>query len=102
RALIENTDNQLRPGLFARVNLLLHESKALLVPETALAPRNNQQFVLRVEDDRVREVAVQIGQRSQGMVEIVAGLQPGDRVVTAGLQKVSDGTLVAVTLVPSS
>lgn len=102
RAVIDNNDDLLRPGLFARVNVLLNESDALMVPETALAPRGNQQYVLRVENDRVREVAVQIGQRSHGMVEIVAGLQPGDKVITAGLQKVSDGTRVAVTLVPSS
>ncbi len=102
RAIIENAENILRPGLFARVNVLLDESDALMIPETALAPRGNQQFVLRVENDRVREVAVEIGQRRQGMVEVIAGLQPGDKVVTAGLQKVTDGALVAVTLVPSS
>ncbi len=102
RAIVDNADGTLRPGMFARVNLLLSETPALLVPETALAPRDNRQYVYRVRDGVVSEVAVRIGQRRGGQVEIVEGLNDGDQIVTAGLQKIQDGTRVAATLAPST
>lgn len=102
RAVVDNTDGVLRPGMFARVNLLLTETPALLVPETALAPRENRHYVYRVNGDTVEEVAVRIGQRRGGQVEVLEGLADGDQVVTAGLQKIQDGARVAVTLVPST
>ncbi|GAA5234792.1 efflux RND transporter periplasmic adaptor subunit [Verticiella sediminum] len=102
RAQVDNADGALRPGMFARVNLLLAEGSALLVPETALGLRNNGHYVYRVEDGQAREVPIRIGQRRGGMVEVLEGLQAGDQVVTAGLQKIQDGTRVAVTLVSAS
>src|SRR5690606_26797423 len=99
RARIPNPERQLRPGMFARVNLVLDTTEAIMVPETALVPRDDQQFVMRVDGDRVTEVAVAIGQRQQGMVEIMQGLEAGDQVVVAGLQKISDGSLVDATVV---
>lgn len=101
RARLDNPDGVLRPGMFARVNLLLGSGEALMVPETALAPRDNQQFVMRVVDDVVEEVLVRTGQRQRGMVEIVEGLQAGDRVIVAGLQKVESGSRVRATVVES-
>lgn len=102
RARVDNAERHLRPGMFARVNLLLTESSALLVPETALALRGEGHYLYRIEDGQAREVAVRIGQRRGGMVEVLEGLQAGDQIVTAGLQKVQDGTRVAVTLVSAS
>ena len=102
RAVVDNADGVLRPGMFARVNLLLAETPALLVPETALAPRDNRHYVYRVRGETVEEVAVRIGQRRGGQVEVLEGLADGDQVVTAGLQKIQNGARVAVTLVPST
>lgn len=102
RAVVDNADGVLRPGMFARVNLLLAESSALLVPETALAARDSRHYVYRVRGETVEEVAVRIGQRRGGQVEVLEGLSDGDQIVTAGLQKIQDGARVAVTLVPST
>lgn len=99
RALVDNADGTLRPGMFARVDLLLEESQALMVPETALLPRGKSQYVFRVEDGIAREVEVEIGSRREGMVAVNGKLSEGDEIVSAGAQKIQDGARVAATLV---
>lgn len=100
RASVPNPDNALRPGLFARVQLALDETMGLVVPETALAPSGDAQYVYRVRDGVVNRVAVEVGQRLGAHVEIVSGLEEGDQVVVAGLQKVRDG--IEVEILPTS
>src|SRR5690606_33885881 len=63
RANVPNPDYLLRPGLFARVQLQLAHTEGLVVPETALAPSGDAQYVYRVENGVVKRVMVQIGQR---------------------------------------
>lgn len=96
RAHIPNPDDLLRPGLFARVRLELAETQGLVVPESALAPSGDAQYVYRVEDGVVRRIMVEIGQRIGANVEISQGLNEGDQVVVSGLQKVRDGTEVEI------
>lgn len=96
RAHIPNPDALLRPGLFARVKLELAETQGLVVPESALAPSGDAQYVYRVEDGVVRRIMVEIGQRVGASVEIAQGLNEGDQVVVSGLQKVRDGTEVEI------
>jgi membrane fusion protein (multidrug efflux system) len=97
RARIDNPDQVLRPGLFARVRLILDERpEALVVPEQALVPDGEQRYVFRVRDGQARRTEVRIGQRRSGQVEIVDGLAAGDTVVTAGQLKLRDGTPITV------
>lgn len=96
RAKVPNSDNSLRPGLFARVQLQFADKEALLVPEAAIAPGGEMNYVYRVDEDRVARVGVMLGQRQEGKVEILHGLQEGDRILVSGLQKVSDGTLIHI------
>ncbi len=95
RARLPNPDRLLRPGLFARITLLIAERpNAILVPEQALMPRGNDRFVFKVVDDKAVLTKVEIGQRRAGKVEIVQGLAPGDVIVTAGHLKLRDGSPV--------
>ena len=94
RADVPNADGTLRPGMFARVQLQFADDRALVVPEAALAPSGESQYVFRVEQGRVKRVAVGVGQRRAGNVEILTGLQEGDQIVVSGLQKVTDGAAV--------
>jgi len=99
RANVPNPDDLLRPGLFARVQLELAETQGLVVPESALAPSGDAQYVYRVEGGVVKRIMVQIGQRMGASVEIVHGLNEGDDVIVSGLQKVRDG--IEVEILPS-
>lgn len=100
RANVPNPDNLLRPGLFARVQLELDETQGLVVPESALAPSGDAQYVFRVDENGVvKRVMVEIGQRMDAHVEVVSGLTEGDQVIVSGLQKVRDG--IEVEILPS-
>ena len=103
RASLVNPDMRLRPGVFARVRLILAERAAVpVVPEAALVPApGNTQFVYRVEDGKVQRVNVTTGQRRDAMVEVVDGLAPGAVVVTAGQLKLRDGAAVKVAAAPA-
>lgn len=96
RARVPNPAGQLRPGMFARVNVVLESrANAVLIPEQALVPIGDQRFVYRVIDGKAVQTPVQIGQRRDGKVEISTGLAPGDTLVVAGQAKLRDGMPVA-------
>ncbi len=95
RAHIDNPDGALRSGLFVRVNLIVSSrDDAILIPEDALVPQGEDQFVFRVVDGKAAWTPVQIGQRQFKEVEITDGLAPGDTVVVAGQMKIRDGAPV--------
>ena len=102
RATVPNADDTLRPGMFARVRLQLSNAEALMVPETALSPSGDTQYVFKVEQGVARRVPVKIGLRREGMVELEEGVQAGDQVIVSGLQKVSDGAAVKIVGTQSS
>ncbi|HET7033465.1 MAG TPA: efflux RND transporter periplasmic adaptor subunit, partial [Casimicrobiaceae bacterium] len=95
RALVKNTDTTLRPGMFARVKLFTREAQnALVLPEQALVPQGEEQYVYRVVDGKSVRTKVEVGQRRDSRVEILKGVAPGDTVVVAGQLKIRDGTPV--------
>ena len=97
RALVPNTDQRLRPGLFARVTVFLQlKEDALSVPEQAIVPQGDSQFVFKIVDGKAKLTKVVIGTRREGRVEIVDGLAAGDEVVTAGQLKIRDGSAVSI------
>jgi membrane fusion protein (multidrug efflux system) len=103
RAQVPNPDDALRPGLFARVTLILSIRKeAITVPEQAVVPRGDDRYVFRVVDGTATLTKVTLGQRRKGRVEIIDGLQPGDMVVTAGQLKIRDGVPVEVIKPPGA
>lgn len=103
RGEIPNDDNHLRPGLFARVTLVLSEqADAITVPEQAIVPQGGRHFVFRVVAGKASRTPVELGQRQAGRVEIVSGLSAGDTVVTAGQLKLSDGTAVVTAELPAA
>ncbi|MBI4988206.1 MAG: efflux RND transporter periplasmic adaptor subunit [Rhodocyclales bacterium] len=98
RARLANPELKLRPGMFVRVRLAFGgERQGLALPEEALVPAGNDNFVFKVAEGKAQRVMVKIGQRRGAMVEIVEGLKAGDEVVTAGQLKLRDGVPVRVT-----
>ncbi len=97
RARLPNKGNKLRPGLFARVNLVLEQREnALIAPEQAIVPLGQTPFVYRVVDGKAVKTPVRLGLRRPGRVEILDGLNAGDQVVTDGQLKIRDGADVKV------
>lgn len=97
RAHIANPQHRLRPGLFARVDLVYAtQDNAILVPEQAVVPEGGRSFVYRVVDGKAAFTEIETGERFGAMVEVVKGLGPDAEVVTAGQLKLHDGAPVAV------
>lgn len=97
RATLDNADGRLRPGQFARVKLIVERKPAAIqIPEQALIARGDRNFVFVVTDGRAAEREVRVGQRQPGLAEIVEGLAAGEKVVTSGLQAITDGAAVQV------
>jgi membrane fusion protein (multidrug efflux system) len=98
RALLANEDGALKPGMFLNVSLAKDEREALVIPEEALTPEAERQYVFVVADGRASRREVRIGGRSPGSVEVLAGLKAGEQVVVEGTQKIRDGAEVRATM----
>ncbi|HLS57071.1 MAG TPA: efflux RND transporter periplasmic adaptor subunit [Zeimonas sp.] len=98
RGRLPNADGLLRSGMFAKVTLTLSKrDDAVMVPEEAVFPAGEDQFVYRIDDGKATRVRVRTGLRREGRVEIVEGVRAGELVVTAGQIKLTrDGTEVRV------
>jgi membrane fusion protein (multidrug efflux system) len=90
RAMLPNAEGRLKPGMLMTVVLLHNARRALLIPEAALMPKGRDQYVLRISgtDNGVEKIKISIGSRRPGEVEVIEGLQVGDRVITHGTDKV--------------
>jgi len=97
RARLDNADGRLRPGMFARVKVLLGERpNALMVPEEAVVPLGDDFFVYTVADGKAKRVRVKLGVRREAQVELLEGARAGEQVVTAGIRVQRDGQPVRV------
>jgi membrane fusion protein, multidrug efflux system len=97
RARIANPERVLKPGLFARVRIVVERREnSVLVPESAVFAEGGRRLVYRVVDGRAVLTDVELAHRRPGQVEVASGLAPGDVVVTAGHQQLRDGTRVEV------
>lgn len=93
RAVLENKEGQFTPGLFARVQLLgSAEYEAVLIEDRAVGTDQSQTFVLAVAaDNKLEYRAVELGRNVDGLRVVRKGLNPGDVIVTSGLQRVRPG-----------
>ena len=94
-AEVPNADGRLRPGTFARADIVTAEAPALVVPQSALVMFAGIEKVLVVKDGKVKETRVRTGLRVGDRVEIVEGVAAGDMIVIApgGL---ADGSAVTI------
>ena len=97
RALIDNPERLLRPGMLLVVIVTGQERTALRIPEEALVPEGQRQYVYTLNSDNtVARRPVVIGAREPGFVEVRDGLKAGEKVITEGTIKVRPGQKVDV------
>lgn len=97
RAHVPNPGVRLKPGMFARVQLVLEiRENALIVPEQALVPQGKDRFVYRLADGRAVLTKIEMGLRRPGEVEIRSGLSAGDAIIVDGQLRLRDGVAVTV------
>ena len=95
RAQIDNKQALLRPGMLLTLDLIDQQRTTKMLPEEAVFMRANKHLVYKVNADmNVDEQAIEIGVRQNGLVEVLSGLDIGDKIVWQGLLKVKPGSKV--------
>lgn len=102
RASFPNDDNDLLPGLFARIRLVGSDSyEGILIDEKAVGTDLNNKFVLVVNSNNELEYrAIELGEKVHGLRIVTEGLTPKDKIVVNGLQRVRANMKVDPQLVP--
>lgn len=97
RAILQNVDGKLRPGLFGRVEIVTDTRRSIMLPEAAIVTMpTGDKAVFVVVDGHAKMSPVTIGTRVPGEVEILAGVEDGDMVIVSGQLKVQNGAPVEV------
>lgn len=96
RAVLDNSEGLLTPGMFGRMRLLATQSyDALLVPDQAIVTDQTRQVVYVVgADNIVAQRTIEPGRLIGGLRVIRAGVSPDDRVVISGMQRARPGRKV--------
>jgi len=98
--VISNTNELLRPGMFARVSLELGETEALILPANTLVKQegtNDRYLYVVGSDNRTRKIRVDIGKRYDDQIEIISTqVKAGDQIVISGQEKLMDGSLITI------
>lgn len=101
RAMLPNADEMLRPGMLMTVEVRSNPREGLAIPEIAILDQADGAYVYRIATREggaraVDLVRIRTGQRAGGMAEVLEGLNPGDQVVTEGVQAVRPGQPVEI------
>lgn len=94
---IPNPDFRLKPGMFARVQIHSEQhDKAVLIPRPSLNTSNGQHSVFITEKGVAKRRHVAIGMQNESTIEILDGLQAGERVIIEGNYGLNDGGKIRI------
>jgi RND family efflux transporter MFP subunit len=103
RLLFPNKNNELKDGLNCEVRV---ENKsvggAMLIPQEAMTEQMGEYFVYLVHADTVAQQKIEIGNNIKNMIIVKNGLELGDTIVTAGIQKLREGSAVQIGIMTGS
>jgi HlyD family secretion protein len=97
KVTIDNPDKELKPGMFAEVEIKTGQKKnAVVLPKDAILIKKHGNIVYTVEKGKAVEKLVKLGISNGKNVEVVKGLKKGDKVVVQGQNLLKDGSKVKV------
>ena len=97
--IVENKDQKLRPGMFARVTANFGTNHHVVVPDVSVVKQmgSGEHFIYVLQaDNTVKYQLVEIGKRMGDKYEIISGINEGDKVVTEGQVRLKNGIAVEV------
>ncbi|NET01662.1 MAG: efflux RND transporter periplasmic adaptor subunit [Sphaerospermopsis sp. SIO1G1] len=112
--VIPNSEGKIASGLLARVNFTTQNAPRVVIPETAInskkSPKTSAQiqsskiFIVQEQDGKttVKQRAVTLGKKADDQVEILSGLQPGERYVVRSSKSLKDGETVKLSILSES
>lgn len=96
RAIIDNEPAKLRPGMLLQILLQKQILNTLVVPEGALLPIEDKQYVFVIKDQKAFRKEVKVGRRKPGIAQILSGLVAGEQVVIEGTLRLKEGSSVNI------
>jgi membrane fusion protein (multidrug efflux system) len=97
RVEVADQSRRLKPGMFARVNIVYERRQAALqLPRTAIVDADGEQSVYVVTDGKAQQRMIRTGLSNAGWIEVLDGLEGGERVVTVGQAGLKTGTPVKI------
>ncbi len=95
RAKINNENNEIIPGSLLEIEILYNIKNALSVPDTSIMYEGNKKFVYKIiENNIIKKIEIETGVRHLGNLEVLNGLNDGDKIIAEGLTKVRPGMKV--------
>jgi len=95
KALTPNPNGILKPGAFARIDVMMEtQHNVVLIPAESILSESAGQKVYLYKGGKVKPVMVETGTRTNNRVEIVRGIVPGDTVITTGIMQITARTTV--------
>ncbi len=103
RALYDNKGQEIKPGAFVKVELGLQDvSEAILIPTESIIPEATGHKVFLVKGGKAQPQMVKIGQRSETLIQIIEGIEPGDTIISSGILQARPGSDLSIRRVTSS
>ena len=95
---LNNSNNKLRPGMFARVKIQFGTAKRVLVPDQSIVKQSGSgaRYVFVYDSGKVEYIQVELGRRIENEFEILSGIKNGDQVVVSGQSRLVDGAAAKV------
>ena len=95
RAKINNENSEILPGSLLEIEIFYDEKNALSVPDTSIIYEGSKKFIYKImEGDIIKKTEIETGIRNKGNLEVLKGLNEGDKVIAEGLTKVRPGMKV--------
>ena len=94
---VSNSEGELRPGMFCRVELIKHRyENAVSIPLYAVISRRKERFVYVANNSKAHYRKVELGVLVGWQVHVTDGLKPGDRVIIVGHRSLEDGQKISI------
>ena len=95
RAKINNENTEIIPGSLLEIEIIYNEKDALGAPDTSIMYEGSKKFIYKIiENNMIKKIEIETGIRSEGNLEILNGLDQGDKIIAEGLTKVRPGMKV--------
>ena len=95
RAKINNEESEIIPGSLLEIQIFYNEKNALSVPDTSIMYEGSKKFIYKIiEENIIKKTEIETGVRYMGNMEILSGLNEGDKIIAEGLTKVKPGMKV--------
>ena len=89
RAKINNEESEIIPGSLLEIKIFYNEKNALVIPDTSIMYEGSKKFIYKIiEENMVEKTEVETGVRFMGNLEVLKGINKGDKIIAEGLTKV--------------